>query len=236
MIDTLPAIEPGNPVTVWHRPPSDELFGIEAIAAYLALPFLDVRTMLEMGRLPSWKTGRAHTARRSALAAHFAELERASVPADMIEPLPEDVGPNDTLGLLSGQPAIAAYLGCSPSGVRHRRARDSLVLFWIGKTPFARRASIDRWRRAVAGRTRSTRRLDTIHGNRIAAAPPGSIVGVAAIAAALGTTPRAVFMSLYRDAGRIPAFRVGNGWAADPAALAACPYQPRKETRNGERR
>ena len=198
------------------RDDGDTLYGIEAIAAYLALPFLDVRTMLAMGRLPARKAGLSHAARRSDLARHFLALEGQAVPH--AAPSPPDIAPADALGLLSGQAAIATYLGCSPAGVRHRRARLGLHLFWIGKTPFARRASLDRWTDSVRAVSAAARRRAAIHERRRAAAPAGALIGAAEIAAFLGRTVKATHMLIHRAA--IPVSRIGGGVVGNPAALA----------------
>jgi len=230
------ALHPSRPaatVPAWHAADDgDALFGIEAIARYLALPFLDVRTMIGMRSIPTGKAGRSHTARRSTLARFMLDLERRDVPAEQIGPEPFDVGGDDALGLLSGQPAIAAYLSCSWAGVRHRRAALDLGVFWIGKTPFARRASVDRWQAASAGESRSSRRLATIHAGRVALAQPGALVGAKAVGEYLGAPPQAVFRAIY--AGRLPAYRVGKGWAVDPATIGARGDQPHGENRHGQ--
>ena len=203
----------------WLRPSDgDTLFGIEAIARYLGLPFLDVRTMIELRRLPTRKAGSSHTARRSDIAQHILGLEAATI-ADVAAP-PADLTPDGALGLLSGQPAIAAYLGCTVSGVRHRREKQGLGVFWVGKTPFARRDTLDRWATARTTAAVGQRRNEASHSRRRAAAPPGALVGAGEIAAFLGRSIASTHMLIYRAA--IPVARVGGGIVGDRAALA--PY------------
>lgn len=217
----------------WNRPAGDELFGIQAIADYLELPFLDVRTLLKLGRLPTTKASIAHVARRTSLVAHFLEKEARSVAERFAAAPPGDVRPNGSLGLLKGVPAISEYVGCSKTALHNWRRAHGVPAFRIGKHWLARRVSLDLWRREVADDTPSERRRLSLIAKRAAAAPAGAIVGASAIASALGISEAAAFKSIYR--GAIPAFRVGKGWAVDPARLIEAKTNMERKARNGER-
>lgn len=213
----LPMADRGLPE--WLRPDDGEtLFGIDAIARYLGLPFLDVRTMIEMRRLPTRKAGPSHAARRWDLARYFIGLEASAI-ADAAPP-PIDLAPDDALGLLSGQPAIAAYLGCTVSGARHRRKKQGLGVFWVGKTPFARRDTLDRWTAARVVAVVGHRRGEANQARRRAAAPAGALIGAGEIAAFLGRSIASTHTLIYR--GAIPVTRIGGGIVGDRAALG--PY------------
>ncbi|MGW8134154.1 hypothetical protein ACWGNZ_00750 [Sphingomonas zeae] len=212
----------------WLRPDDgDHLYGIDAIARYLALPFLDVRTMIEMARLPTWKVGRSHASRRTTLAAHFVAAELAALPVGGPAPLPTDIWPDGAIGLLSGQEEMAAHLGVTSRAISYHRAKSGLGVFWIGKTPFARRASLDRWAAAQNAEDRRTRRREVALAARVAAAPAGAIVGAAAIAAEAGCTVHAAHMAIYK--GVLPVQRTGRGIWAHAADVAR--YADRRHAR-----
>ncbi len=153
-------VRPNQPcdLPAWLQPnDADTLFGIEAIARYLALPFLDVRTMIGMGRLPTWRVGRNHSSRRSTLAAYWLDLEKQGVSPQHFAPIPADIAPDGCLGLLCGQADMMLALGMTRGAIRHHRARNALPVFKVGKNPFARLASLQRWQIGTAGETRATR-------------------------------------------------------------------------------
>lgn len=60
------------------EPPSDLLYGLAAIAKHLSLTVPQVKHMAASARLPTFKVGQIVCARRSALAKHFAEQEKAA--------------------------------------------------------------------------------------------------------------------------------------------------------------
>lgn len=217
----------------WNRPAGDELYGIQAIADYLELPFLDVRTLLELDRLPTWKTLIAHTTRRTALVAHFLDMERRAVGDGRAAPAPLDVRANGTLGLLKGVPAIGERVGCCLGSVHKWRRNHGLPVFRLGKHWLARSASLDLWLARVGEDTPSERRRVSLIAKRSAAAPPSAVVGAVAIAAVLGVSETQAFKAIYRRT--IPAFRVGKGWAADRDALLEIKANMERSARDGER-
>ena len=60
------------------EPASDVLYGVAAIAGYLAWTERQVLHRHETGELPTFKMGRTVCARRSTLAKHFAAQEAAA--------------------------------------------------------------------------------------------------------------------------------------------------------------
>ncbi len=55
---------------------SDELRGYRAIAAYLGVPWLTAKAMIDRGLIPHTRRGRKADGSRAILTAHFIELER----------------------------------------------------------------------------------------------------------------------------------------------------------------
>lgn len=151
----------------WVRPDDgDTLFGIAAIATYLGFGFDDTARMIAAGHLPTTKTGRAHTARRTDLARCFIEAEAAACRAGCVAPPPVDLAAAGALGLIRERPAIAAYLGITDSAVRWHVRRNGLPTFRIGAPTFARRASLDHWRAITAGETSGSRRTASFAARR----------------------------------------------------------------------
>lgn len=60
------------------RKEADLLYGLEAIGDHLSLGARQVQYLHDKGDLPTFKMGRSVCARRSTLAAHFAEQEAAA--------------------------------------------------------------------------------------------------------------------------------------------------------------
>jgi hypothetical protein len=128
----------------WHQADPDLIFGLDALAAYLRLPFLRVREMHVLGHIPTEKRGRNVVASKMRVARHFAAVERLATGGAYIV-LGLDGSPLPATDLLRLNPAIATHLGITVGAVRYHRAAHGLPVFKLGKTPFARRSSLDRW-------------------------------------------------------------------------------------------
>ncbi len=147
----------------WHREDDgDTLHGLDAIAAYLDLPFLRVRELQKLGYIPTRRKGRAIIGSRAALSAHFDQLERAATGGRFMASEVTPIG-GDLVRLDSG---IAAHMRITRGAVRHHREQHGLPAFRVGKVIYARRSSLDRWKVAEGHKSGWDRRRERLEGRQ----------------------------------------------------------------------
>jgi len=148
---------------LWHREDDgDTLHGLDAIAAYLDLPFLRVRELQKLGYVPTRRDGRAIVGSRAALSAHFDQLERAATGGRFMLAEVAPIG-GDLVRLDRG---IVAHMGMTLGAVRHHREKHELPAFRVGKALYARRSSLDRWTATAGRKTSWERRRERMEGRR----------------------------------------------------------------------
>jgi len=150
----------------WHMRDDDRVYGLDRLATWLAFPFLHTRMMVREGYLPHHREGRSIYARKSETLAHFDAVESASCLPDAIAPRP-----SHEPDILSGSAAIAAHLGMTLPQLRHHYLRNGAPLFQIGRTPYARRASLNLWAATLGSMSgwdrRRARKKGNDHGQRL---------------------------------------------------------------------
>lgn len=144
----------------WHMRNDDRIYGLDRLAAWLDFPFLRTRRMVREGYLPHHREGRSIYVRKSETLAHFDAAEMKTCRGDVIAPRLAD-GPD----MLSGSAAIAAHLGMSLPQLRHHYLRNGVPLFQIGRTPYARRASLTLWAAKLGNMSGWDRRRALKEGN-----------------------------------------------------------------------
>lgn len=150
----------------WHLRDDDRVYGLDRLAAWLAFPFLHARMMVREGYLPHRREGRSIYVSKGETLAHFDAAEAALCRGDVIAPrLAADPD------ILNGSAAIAAHLGMSLPQLRHHYLRNGVPLFQIGRTPYARRASLTLWAATLGSMSgwdrRRARKEGNDHGQRL---------------------------------------------------------------------
>ncbi|WP_188064736.1 hypothetical protein [Sphingobium sp. KCTC 72723] len=150
----------------WHLRDDDRVYGLDRLAAWLAFPFLHTRMMVREGYLPHRREGRSIYISKAEAIAHFDATEAAKCRPDAIAA--RLAGEPD---VIAGTADIAAHLGMSLPQLRHHYLRNGVPLFQIGRTPYARRPSLNLWATALGSMSgwdrRRARKEGADHGQRL---------------------------------------------------------------------